>query len=201
MLCRMVGSRFSSCWSGIHIFLRGAGYLGEDSGIGLVMTDLNTVHDLVLNFKYYIFRQLGHADLEDHLHTVFVSAVESLRKIRDPSRVGPFVTTLVRFYCYGQIRHRQQDRKLVSLEQASTVVDERMNQLHDSMMQERRGKLFMALNRLHAIDREILIRFYYREEPKEQIQKEMGLNPTQFRLRKSRALGRARAHSNAMEGL
>ena len=43
------------------------------------------------------------------------------------------------------------------------------------------------LRRLDTLDQELLERFYLREEPAEQIQREMRLTETSYRLRKSRA--------------
>jgi DNA-directed RNA polymerase specialized sigma24 family protein len=44
-----------------------------------------------------------------------------------------------------------------------------------------------ALSALSKRDRDILIRFYLKEQPQEQICREMSLSETQFRLLKSRA--------------
>jgi RNA polymerase sigma-70 factor (ECF subfamily) len=44
-----------------------------------------------------------------------------------------------------------------------------------------------VLRELSERDREILVRFYLKEEPQEQICREMSLTETQFRLLKSRA--------------
>ena len=47
-----------------------------------------------------------------------------------------------------------------------------------------------ALRDISNRDREILVRFYLREQPQTQICQEMGLSETQFRLLKSRAKAR-----------
>lgn len=59
-----------------------------------------------------------------------------------------------------------------------------------SLADERRGLVETVLAGVGPRDREILTRFYLREQTQEQICTEMGLTETQFRLLKSRAKAR-----------
>jgi DNA-directed RNA polymerase specialized sigma24 family protein len=62
----------------------------------------------------------------------------------------------------------------------------------------RRTGALLAIRGLRALDREILLRFYFEGQTQEEIQLEMQLTATQFRVRKSRAISRARLHASAI---
>lgn len=57
---------------------------------------------------------------------------------------------------------------------------------------ERRQELQRRLQRLPEIDRAIVMRFYFGEVPWQRIAADLNLTPTQFRLRKTRALAQMR---------
>jgi hypothetical protein len=63
---------------------------------------------------------------------------------------------------------------------------------------DRRTGALLAIRSLPACDREILLRFYFKEQTPEQIQLDMHLTATQFRLRKSRAISRVRLRASAI---
>jgi DNA-directed RNA polymerase specialized sigma24 family protein len=62
----------------------------------------------------------------------------------------------------------------------------------------RRTGALLAIRALRALDREILLRFYFEGQTQEEIQLEMQLSATQFRVRKNRAITRARLHARAI---
>jgi DNA-directed RNA polymerase specialized sigma24 family protein len=63
---------------------------------------------------------------------------------------------------------------------------------------DRRTGALLAIRSLRALDREILLRFYFQGQTQEEIQLDMQLTATQFRVRKSRAITRARLHASAI---
>jgi RNA polymerase sigma-70 factor (ECF subfamily) len=58
-----------------------------------------------------------------------------------------------------------------------------------------------TLNSIAPRDREILMRFYLREEPADRICSEMGLSETQFHLLKSRAKARFAQRGNRIRSI
>jgi hypothetical protein len=63
---------------------------------------------------------------------------------------------------------------------------------------DRRQGMLLAIRSLRASDQELLLRFYFKEQTPEQIQFEMQLTATQFRLRKNRAINRVRLRTSAI---
>jgi DNA-directed RNA polymerase specialized sigma24 family protein len=63
---------------------------------------------------------------------------------------------------------------------------------------DRRTGTLLAIRSLPVTDQEILLRFYFKEQTPKQIQLEMHLTATQFRLRKSRAISRVRLRASAI---
>ena len=74
---------------------------------------LEQLYAMAGNFTFFLMRQLGSDDLLDKVHDVFVSAATAITagKLRDSDRLTPFLTTLTRFYTYGQIDRRVVRRK------------------------------------------------------------------------------------------
>lgn len=67
------------------------------------------------------------------------------------------------------------------------VRDRRNDPEQDVLAKERAAQVALALGKLSATDRDVIVRFYVDEQPKEQIMAEMRLSGAQFRLLKSRA--------------
>src|SRR2546423_10895381 len=69
---------------------------------------LEELYAMARNFTFFIMRQLGSDDLQDKVHDIFVTAATAISggKLRDSERLTPFLTTLTRFYTYGQIDRR-----------------------------------------------------------------------------------------------
>ncbi len=141
------------------------------------------------NFTYFIMRQLGHDDLQDKVHDVFVSAATAISagKLRDSERLTPFLTTLTRFYTYGQIDRRVVRRKYNMPLEHANIPDGRINLEHGIYHQQRARIVRDILGLMPKRDRDVLERFYVYEQTKEQICSEMNLTSTQFRLLKSKA--------------
>ena len=141
------------------------------------------------NFTYFIMRQLGSDDLQDKVHDVFVSAATAIcgGKLRDSNRLTAFLTTLTRFYTYGQIDRRVVLRKYVRPLEHTNIPDQTSNIEHNLYRQQKMRIVREILCSMPARDRDLLERFYVHEQTKEQICDEMNLTPTQFRLLKSKA--------------
>jgi RNA polymerase sigma-70 factor, ECF subfamily len=126
---------------------------------------------------------------EDSLHETLLIVLEAIRtgQLRDPERLPGFVRTVARRQAVAKIRTITAGRKRmwVPVEIRSPLTPEaRLSGM------ERSASLRDALDRLSLRDREILERFYLKEQPAGQICAEMQLTGTQFRLYKSRAIAK-----------
>lgn len=143
--------------------------------------------------RFYLCRQLGHEDLDDRVHDIFLIVVDAILRgeLREPERLMGYIRTVVRRQTAVIIGSTMQIRKEeVELEHEEGVPDERCNP-EESIMREQQVLLLKEmLEGISDRDREILTRFYLDEEPVEEICARMGLSNTQFRLLKSRAKAR-----------
>ena len=135
-------------------------------------------------------RQTGYEDFEDRMHDMFIVVVEAIRegKLREPGALPSYIHGVARFSVCSKIgvkvRHERLSgtlRHWVSLRSPSyTPEDALAARERNQIMQE-------LLQSMSEREREILTRFYIREQTKEQICSELKLTDTQFRLAKSRA--------------
>ena len=140
--------------------------------------------------RYYLCRQLGPQELEDKVHDTFLIVVNAIRRgdLREPERLMGFVRTVVRRQVAAYIEQAVHNRReQADLETGITVADRKQNPEQEAMVRQKAELMESALSALSDRDREILVRFYLKEQPQEQICREMELTETQFRLLKSRA--------------
>jgi DNA-directed RNA polymerase specialized sigma24 family protein len=150
---------------------------------------LEELYTMARNFTFFIMRQLGNEDLQDKVHDIFVTAATAISggKLRDSARLTPFLTSLTRFYTYGQIDRRVVLRKYVMPLDQVNIPDRRNNVEYNVYRQQKMRIVREILGSMQKRDRDVLERFYVMEQSKEQICSEMNLTPTQFRLLKSKA--------------
>ena len=129
-------------------------------------------------------------DVDDSVHEVVLIVLGAIRRheLRDPERLIGFVRTIAYRISVAHIRGRILRRRFV--EEVDTVASRDQSPEESAASKERVEHLARVLHRLSARDREILDRFYFREQNPEQICLEMQLTATQFRLFKSRAIAR-----------
>jgi len=143
----------------------------------------------------YCANLLRHADpqsVEDGLHEILLTVVEAIRagELRDPFRLMGFVRTLTRRRAFAHIRKAVFERKyFVPSGHAEPLTPEESPEARTARL-EGIERILQVLRRLNTRDREILERFYLAEQTPPQICSEMHLTSTQFRLYKSRAIGR-----------
>jgi len=146
---------------------------------------------LCRGIRYYLCRQLGPQDIDDKVHDTFMIVVNAIRRgdLREPERLMGFVRTVARHQVFSYIEKNVQSRRdEISLETAGLFVEDRKPTPEEEAVLRQRAEVMKAtLAQLSQRDREILERFYLREETQEQICREMRLTETQFRLTKSRA--------------
>ena len=133
--------------------------------------------------RFYLSKTLGPQELDDKVHETFVIVVQAVRRgeLQDPQRLMGFVRTVVRRLVAGPVEKTTA---------AATVADWHRSPKEAAVFREREDLVTRVLAELSGRDREILTRFYIREQSQEQICSEMSLTETQFRLLKSRAKAR-----------
>src|SRR6266699_710657 len=143
--------------------------------------------------RFYLCRQLGPQDLDDKVHDTFVIVVQAITKgeLREPERLMGFVRTVVRRQIAAQIDHAVQTRReQAEIDQTRPMSDQRNTPEEAAILRQHEQVAEAVLRSISGRDREILTRFYLREQTQEEICGEMNLSDTQFRLLKSRAKAR-----------
>jgi RNA polymerase sigma-70 factor (ECF subfamily) len=143
--------------------------------------------------RFYLCRQLGPQELEDKVHDTFLVVVQAIRRgdLREPERLMGFVRTVVRRQVAAHIdKIVHVRREQTDLESSVRIPDPAEDPEQNAIFQQRAKLIRRVLDELGERDREILTRFYLREQGQEQICSEMALTETQFRLLKSRAKAR-----------
>ena len=143
--------------------------------------------------RFYLCRQTGPQDLEDRVHDLFVVIVQAIRRgdIREPERLMGFVQTVAKRQVSAHIRHVVSTRKEeIDIQSERDIRAVGRGPEQAAIFREREEMVGIVLSELTDRDREVLIRFYLKEQASEQICFEMDLTQTQFRLLKSRAKAR-----------
>jgi len=143
--------------------------------------------------RYFLCRQLGPQDLDDKVHDVFLIIAQAIRRgdLREPERLMGYVRTVVRRQVAAHIESAVQTRRnQADIDSGPSVADHNANPEQLAMEREEEEIALRMLRSISVRDREILTRFYLKEQSQEQICREMKLTETQFRLIKSRAKAR-----------
>jgi RNA polymerase sigma-70 factor (ECF subfamily) len=160
---------------------------GEPSG----MEELYRVFSK--GIRFYLCRQVGPQDLDDKVHDLFLIITQSIRNgdLREPERLMGYVRTIVRRQVAAHINNVVQARRdQTDLEYGLTLSDVGPNPERRVINEQNLALAMRILNSLHKREREVLMRFYLKEQTADQICSEMDLTETQFRLIKSRAKAR-----------
>jgi RNA polymerase sigma-70 factor (ECF subfamily) len=143
--------------------------------------------------RFYLCRQLGPQDLDDKVHDTFLIVVHAIRRgeLREPDRLMGFVRTVVRRQVAAQIdRSVQSRREQAEFDTRTFVADRRDSPEEAAIVRQHEEVAEAVLRGVSDRDREILTRFYLKEQTQEEICRDMNLSETQFRLLKSRAKAR-----------
>jgi RNA polymerase sigma factor (sigma-70 family) len=143
--------------------------------------------------RFHLYRQLGPRDLEDRVHDIFLLVTQSIQRgdLRDPECLMGYVRTIVRRQIAVYIEEAVHIRRnQTDIEFGMYQSDQRPSAEHLMMAEQNTRVALKVLNSLPGRDREVLIRFYLKEQTQQEICGEMNLTETQFRLIKSRAKAR-----------
>jgi RNA polymerase sigma-70 factor (ECF subfamily) len=143
--------------------------------------------------RFMLFRQLGPDDLDDKVHDVFVIITQAIRngELREPARLMGYIHTVVRRQIVGYIdRAVSLRRNRVELDFDEALCDLHPDPETEAIQRENGELALRVLQSIPKRDREVLTRFYFKEESPDEICRALGLSETQFRLIKSRAKAR-----------
>lgn len=146
-------------------------------------------HLFCRGIRFHICRHLAPQDIDDKLHDTFVIVVQAIKRgdIREPMRLMGFVRTVVRRMIATHIEKSVEQRREYNTANYYTRFEDRSDPEQKMMFQQRNEILGKVLAEMSPRDRDILTRFYIREQSAEQICKDLDMNISQFRLLKSRA--------------
>jgi RNA polymerase sigma factor (sigma-70 family) len=161
------------------------------AGDGAAMEELYRIFSG--GIRFHLYRQFGSNDLDDKVHDIFLSVTQSIRngEIREPERLMGYVRTVVRRQVAAYIDGAVQDRRRrTGLEPDIVLSDHHPDPERRAIERQHIDLAMRVLNAVPKRDREVLVRFYLKEEDPSLICREMDLTETQFRLIKSRAKAR-----------
>jgi RNA polymerase sigma factor (sigma-70 family) len=153
--------------------------------------------ELVERFSRYVYAisiqafRLPESDAEDVFQEVFARAYQHLDKLRDDSAVRPWLGQLTRRLCIDRLRAASRERPVADDELEPAGVDDMLAQLEEALT------VHEALGEVPEHCREILDRFFARDESYRTIGEELDLPAGTIASRISRCLTRLR---DAMEG-
>ena len=153
--------------------------------------------ELVERFSRYVYAistqafRLSEADAEDVFQEVFARAYQHLDKLRDDAAVRPWLAQLTRRLCIDRLRATARERPVADDELDAVEAEETLALLDDALT------VHEALAAAPEHCREILDRFFARDESYKTIGEALDLPSGTIASRISRCLARLRAH---MEG-
>ena len=143
--------------------------------------------------RFYLYRQFGSQDLDDKVHDIFVIVALAIRggELREPERLMGYVRTVVRRQVAGYIERAVHSRvRQTGLDKGMLLSDRRPDPERAAIERQNMDLAMRVLNSVRKRDREVLIRFYLKEQTAPEICRDMDLSVTQFRLIKTRAKSR-----------
>jgi DNA-directed RNA polymerase specialized sigma24 family protein len=153
------------------------------------------LHEWLHRRRFRLFGNLRPWDQQDAVHETFIRTLEFADKIRDPGAIYAACFTIglrVRARCIAEYIQERCSAP------PGVVPLVPWHPERNQFERDRHKGALLAIRSLQASDQEILLRFYFNGQTSEQIQVEMQLTATQFRLRKSRAISRARLRASAI---
>lgn len=155
--------------------------------------DQQAWHDLVERFSRYVYAisvqafRLPEADAEDVFQEVFARAYQHLDKLRDDSAVKPWLAQLTRRLCIDRLRASARERPAAEEDLDVAEADDTLALLEDALT------VHEALAAAPEHCREILDRFFARDESYKTIGEALDLPSGTIASRISRCLARLRA--------
>lgn len=153
------------------------------------------LYEWLTRCRYALFGDLKPADREDAVHETLVRTLQFADRLRNPDALHGACYTIGLRVRAGYIREYMRENYHAPCPMDLPISSHPEHHLIET---DRRNRLLIAIRTLGTQDQEIIRRFYYEEQTKEQIWGEMHLTATQFRLRKTRAISKAGRRARAM---
>jgi RNA polymerase sigma factor (sigma-70 family) len=148
---------------------------------------------LLSGARLFFRRRLARDDVDDLVHDLFVVVVAAINRgeVREPERLMGFVRTVLYRQLRAEIDRVARARsRTAGLDPGAFLPAAGPTPEQAAISRQRIGLMQRLLGKLSARDFEILTRYYLREQPEEQICREVALTPAQFNVVKSRAKAR-----------
>ena len=132
---------------------------------------------------FFLKRENGAAPTDDQIRALFEKAMDSLagdRNAENPERMFAII-------------------RLMLFQEASALRNREKSSASAKPEKEQLARARRVLDELPQVEREVLVRLYLREQPREKICQEMGLTEAQFRWAKSHAKDRFRTIALAQD--
>ena len=131
--------------------------------------------------RFYLCRQLGSQDLDDKVHDAFLTITQSIRK--GDVRLMGYVRTILRRQVAGYIGSAVEARRAwVDPDRGVNLRDRQPDPERRAMERQNVDLAMRVLTSLPWRDREVLMRFYLKEQSPRQICRDMGLTQTRARF-------------------
>jgi RNA polymerase sigma-70 factor (ECF subfamily) len=139
--------------------------------------------------KNYIRFHFRADDVEDAYQEFIVALIGQIRAgaLKNPERLRAYANAILRNQTVTRRMQRSRARREHCAIDELEIRDRRPNAEDALGEKELAGIAKRVLEAMPERDRETLTRFYLQEQSAEQIQQQLGMTPTQFRLIKSRA--------------
>lgn len=159
------------------------------AGGATAFTDL---YQQLRGLRYYFQRQAGFRDADDLYHQTVVDLFVQIRRgeLRDPERLAGYARTMAQRKIAALINDRALGRTRERSIEDRPLRDIAPNPESAAIKHQQEQIAARILNSLPSRHREVLVRFYLDGHSAEQIQADLNLTATQFRLIKSRAKAR-----------
>jgi len=140
------------------------------------------------DWYYYILRAAG-TDTNEIVTEVFLTVWVAVmnNRLREPAKITGYIRSTIDNTCSELYKRRARARRREHPLECARKLEHNSDPLADCERAEAKSIAVKLMHTLHALDAEILLRFYVGEESPLEIMRALNLTPTQFRLRKSRA--------------
>lgn len=163
----------------------------------IVAADVDAInefyHRFIRGLRYYLHRRGMHdADAEDMAQETIFICIRQIQKgtMENPECLPGFVRTVATRQIFNKLSEFDRANRagnIPSQEFYRFTAQPALDPEKQMIAAEESAVLKEALSKLKPAEVEILTRFYLNGQSRQQIESEMGLTPTQFRLQKNRA--------------
>jgi DNA-directed RNA polymerase specialized sigma24 family protein len=147
--------------------------------------------------RYYFCRYLGPDDLENRVRNTLLIVAQGIRRgeLGEPAHLSGYVLTIARGQVNAQIADHSRNRQ-PGPDRGHSAHDPARDREQDEVRRVNGEAARKVLKGMSSRDREIMMRFYLREESADQICSEMGITEGEFCLLKAQAKARFERLSN-----